>query len=142
MFRVMFAAAISAMCFATAASAETIYDDPGGEVPSYVRKYQTMRAAGERIVIDGPCRSACTLLIGIVPRDHVCVTPRAAFVFHAATYYNDTSREMVPSREGTQYVAGFYPTTIRAWIARHGGLTSKLIEMSGADLQKLYSPCR
>ena len=74
----------------------------GARFPSYVRKFQEMRASGERIVIDGPCLSACTLLTGLIPRDHVCVTSRAVLGFHAASYYDDASRSLVPTREGSR----------------------------------------
>jgi hypothetical protein len=57
----------------TASADVRIVNDPGGAVSSYLRAFHEMRATGERIVIDGPCLSACTLLTGIVPRDHVCV---------------------------------------------------------------------
>jgi hypothetical protein len=100
-----------------------------------------MRATGERIVIDGPCLSACTLLTGIVPRDHVCVTRRAVLGFHAASYYNDVSRSLVPTRAGTRLVMRLYPPEIRAWINQHGGLTPHLITMRGPDLAALYPSC-
>jgi hypothetical protein len=58
-----------------------IESDPGGEVSSYIEKFQDIRAAGEHVVIDGPCLSACTLLTGIVPPDHVCVTANAVLGF-------------------------------------------------------------
>jgi hypothetical protein len=45
-------------------------------------KFRELRATGERIIIDGPCLSACTLLTGIVPRNRV-------LGFHAASYYDD-----------------------------------------------------
>ncbi len=126
-----------------AASAEVrIANDPGGEVSSYVRKYQTMRSAGEHIVVDGPCLSACTLFTGIVPRDHVCVTERAALGFHAASYYDDVTRSLVPTREGTRVVMRLFSPQVRAWINRHGGLTPQIITMSGPDLAALYPRCR
>jgi hypothetical protein len=78
-----------------------IANDPGGEVSSYVLKFREVRATGERIIIDGPCLSACTLLTGILPRNRVCVTKRAALGFHAASYYDDVSRSLVPTRAGT-----------------------------------------
>ncbi len=90
-----------------------IVNDPGGEVSSYVQKFQEMRASGERVVIDGPCLSACTLLTGFVPRDHVCVTSRAVLGFHAASYYDDASRSLVPTREGSRLVMRLYPPEIR-----------------------------
>jgi len=119
-----------------------IVGDPGGEVTSYIRKFEAARASGEHIVIDGPCLSACTLLTGIVPRDHVCVTQRAVLGFHAASYYDDTSRELVPTREGSALVMRLYPAQIRAWIGRHGGLTPHLIQLRGHELTALYHPCQ
>lgn len=127
----------------SSASAEIrITQDPGGEVASYVRKYRALRDAGEHVVIDGPCLSACTLLTGIVPRDHVCVTSRAVLGFHAASYYDDVSRSLVPTREGSRVVMRLYPGQIRSWIERHGGLTPRLIEMRGRDLAAMYQTCQ
>ena len=126
-----------------AASADVrIVSDPGGEVSAFVRKYQAMRAAGEHIVVDGPCLSACTLFTGIVPRNHVCVTDRAELSFHAASYYNDTSRSLVPTRRGSMVVMRIYPPEIRAWINRHGGLTPQIITLRGPELAALYPTCR
>jgi len=126
----------------TAAAAEVrIVSDPGGEVASYIRRFEQVRETGERIVIDGPCLSACTLLTGIVPADHVCVTRRAVLGFHAASYYDDASRSLVPTREGSRLVMKLYPTPIRSWIVRHGGLTPHLIQLRGRELSELYQTC-
>ncbi|MGA7431501.1 MAG: hypothetical protein WBQ24_00955 [Xanthobacteraceae bacterium] len=118
-----------------------IVNDLGGEVSSYVEKFQEMRAAGDRVVIDGPCLSACTLLTGIIPRDKVCVTSRAALGFHAASYYDDASRSLVPTKEGSRVVMRLYPPAIKAWIGRHGGLTPTLMFMRGRELAALYPTC-
>jgi hypothetical protein len=119
-----------------------ITNDPGCEVSSYVQKFQQMRASGERIVIDGPCLSACTLLTGLVPRDHVCVTSRAVLGFHAASYYDDASQSLVPTREGSRVVMRLYPAEIRSWINRHGGLRPQLITLRGHELTALYHACQ
>ena len=133
----------SSIAAPSTASAEVrIFDDPGGEVFSYIRKFESVRTSGEHVVIDGPCLSACTLLTGIVPRDHVCVTQRAVLGFHAASYYDDASRELVPTREGSALVMRLYPAQIRAWIGHHGGLTPKLIQLRGHELTALYQPCQ
>lgn len=119
-----------------------ISGDPGGEVAAYVHKYQEIRDSGQRIVIDGPCLSACTLLTGIVPRNRVCVTRRAVLGFHAASYYDDSSRELVPTRAGSRLVMHMYPPEIRHWIERHGGLTPHMIRLSGSQLAAMYQTCR
>lgn len=134
-------AIISVLASSLAAADVRIVGDPGGEVASYLRKFQQIRASGERVVIDGPCLSACTLLTGIIPRDHICVTPRAVLGFHAASYYDDASRSLVPTRAGSRLVMDLYPPEIRGWIERHGGLTPRLIALRGRELAAFYSTC-
>jgi hypothetical protein len=133
---------MSGLTMGAAAADVRIVGDPGGEVSSYIEKFQQMRASGERVVIDGPCLSACTLLTGIVPRDHVCVTSRAVLGFHAASYYDDASRSLVPTREGSRLVMRFYPPEIRSWIDRHGGLRPQLIALRGRELAGFYRTCQ
>lgn len=67
-----------------AAPAERILDDSGGRIGSYLNRYEALRKSGQRVVIDGTCASACTLLLGLIPHDRICVTPRAVLAFHAA----------------------------------------------------------
>jgi hypothetical protein len=119
-----------------------VVNDPGGEVTSYLRRYHDMRASGERLVIDGPCLSACTLFTGLLPRNRVCVTKRAVLGFHAASYYDDVRRSLMPTRAGTRVVMRLYPPEIRSWIERHGGLTPRIIIMRGPELTALYGTCR
>jgi hypothetical protein len=126
----------------TASADVRIVNDPGGEISYYVLTFKKMRAAGERVVIDGPCLSACTLLTGIVPHDRVCVTKRAVLGFHAASYYNDVSRSLVPTRAGTRLLMRLYPHEIRSWIDRHGGLRPQLMFMRGRELAALYHTCQ
>ncbi len=119
-----------------------ITGDPGGEVAAYLHKYEEIRDSGQRVVIDGPCLSVCTLLTGIIPRNRVCVTRRAMLGFHAASYYDDSSRELVPTRSGSRLVMRLYPPEIRRWIERHGGLTPHIIQLRGRELKSLYQTCR
>ena len=137
------ASAVLCVLTTSLASAEVrISGDPGGEVSTYLQKYERVRESGQRVVIDGPCLSACTLLTGIVPRDHICVTQRAMLGFHAASYYDDASRSLVPTRAGSRLVMSYYPPQIRRWINRHGGLTPHLIELRGRELASMYRTCR
>jgi hypothetical protein len=137
------AGALASVLITCAASADVrIVSDPGGEVSAYILKFQEMRTAGEHVVIDGPCLSACTLLTGILLRNHVCVTSHAVLGFHAASYYDDASRSLVPTREGSRLVMSLYPREIRSWIGRHGGLRPQLITMRGRDLTAIYQTCQ
>src|SRR5215831_8364414 len=65
--------------------------DHGGLVDQYKYKYAMIRDRGERVIIDGICNSACTLVLGIVPLNRVCVTPRASLGFHQAYYDQATT---------------------------------------------------
>jgi hypothetical protein len=137
------AGALASALIAGAALADVrIVRDGGGEVSRYLRRYEAIRDSGERLVIDGPCLSACTLFTGLVPRDHVCVTRRAVLGFHAASYYDDARRSLVPTRAGTQLVLRLYPAEIRGWIDRHGGLTPQIKTLRGRELAALYNFCR
>jgi hypothetical protein len=118
-----------------------ITSDPGGEVSSYLRKFHQIRESGQRVVIDGPCLSACTLLTAMIPRDRICITSRAVLGFHAASYYDDASRTLVPTRAGSRLVMNLYPAEIRHWIERHGGLTPTLIQLRGRELASFYESC-
>jgi ClpP class serine protease len=70
---------------ASPASAEVrILASPGGEVGPFLDLFERVRASGEIVVIDGPCLSACTLVLSTVPNDRICVTRRAVLGFHAA----------------------------------------------------------
>ena len=132
-------ASVVACVMASAASADVrITSDPGGEVSSYLRKFHHIRDAGERVVIDGPCLSACTLLTAMIPKDHICITSRAVLGFIAASYYDDASRTLVPTRAGSRLMMNLYPPEIRHWIERHGGLTPTLIQLRGSELASFY----
>src|SRR5437588_8350900 len=61
-----------------------IANDTGGQIGPYLAKYRALKASGERVEIDGTCASACTMLLGIIPRNRICVTPQASLVFHSA----------------------------------------------------------
>ena len=117
--------------------------DHGGYVEQYKEKYQRIRKRGERVIIDGICNSACTLVFGIVPMNKVCVTPRASLGFHQAYYDKAFTFGMkVNSHEGTSELMSYYPQTIKSWISRNGGLTNDMKKIkNGAELWKIVDPC-
>jgi hypothetical protein len=69
---------------ASASAAVRVYEDNGGQIGNYLAKFKALRASGEQVIIDGTCASACTMLLGMIPRQRICVTPRAVLAFHAA----------------------------------------------------------
>jgi hypothetical protein len=127
---------------APAAADLRITKDLGGYIDQYKAKYARIRDAGERVVIDGTCNSACTLVLGIVPLDRVCATPRASLGFHQA-YYDKrwTAGVKVTSVVGTAELMAVYPPVVKRWIARQGGLTEQMKHLKDIDLWTIVDPC-
>jgi hypothetical protein len=126
---------------ATATATVRIADDRGGNIGEYWFRFTALRDAKEQIVIDGICSSACTMVLGIVPRDRICVTDNAMIGFHAA-YRPGFLGLRVVNEPATRTLMGIYPDAIRQWLARNGGLGSETIYLSGPELFALYRKCR
>ena len=135
-----FAAILLILSMSNAVSAVRITNDRGGHIGSYVIKYQRLASAGESVIIDGLCASACTILLSELPRDKICVTSRAMLGFHAAWNFGPNGRTF-PDPEATLMLYSTYPRPVRRWIARRGGLRSHIIFLSGKPLQAMYRPC-
>jgi hypothetical protein len=118
-----------------------ILASPGGQVGPFLDLFEKVRASGERVVIDGPCLSACTLVLSMVPRDRICVTRRAVLGFHAARSMDRRGR-MYAEPEASALVLQAYPSGVRNWIVHRGGLTSRLLLLRGRELTALYPSCR
>jgi hypothetical protein len=110
-----------------------ISEDRGGQIGRYLQAYAAVRSSGENVVVDGNCLSACTLLLGVVPRERICATQNARFGFHAA-WMPDHDGRPVTSPLGTQALWNIYPASVRRWINQHGGLSRKMIFLQGRDL--------
>jgi hypothetical protein len=112
----------------------------GGVVGDYLNFFEKVKKSGERVVIDGPCLSACTLVLSTIPRQRICVTSRAVLGFHAP-YLLDKSGRKYRSNQVTQAVNDAYPPAVRAWIKRKGGLHQDVILLKGRELNALYPHC-
>lgn len=121
-------------------AAVRIADDRGGRIGTYVDRYQTLRSSGETVMIDGLCASACTIVLGAVPPDRICVTNRANLGFHAAWDMGQDGRA-VTNPEATHMLYTMYPANVRRWIASRGGLTRHMIFLRGRQLATMYRPC-
>ena len=118
-----------------------IQSSAGGVAESYVALFLQLRKSGERVVIDGPCLSACTLVVSVIPRSRICVTSRAVLGFHAPLVHDVRSGKTFSSRDATRVVTAAYPPPVRAWIWRKGGLTKNFIYLRGSELAALYPRC-
>src|SRR5215469_10727509 len=100
--------------------------DHGGYVEEYKARYKHIRDSGDRVIIDGICNSACTLVFGIVPMNKICVTPRASFGFK------------VTSAEGTSDLISYYPAAVKDWILLNGAATTEMKKIkNGEELWKI-----
>jgi len=133
-----------ALFFAAIGPAEAevrILASPGGEVGPFIELFDQVRQSGERVVIDGPCLSACTLVLMTIPEERICVTRRAVLGFHAARSIDRRGR-IYAEPEASRAVEAAYPAPVRQWIARRGGLTSRLLLLRGRELAAIYPRCR
>jgi hypothetical protein len=115
-----------------------IRDDMGGPLGRYLRMFAAMRDSGERVMIDGNCFSACTLVTAIIPKERICITERAVFGFHAG--WVDRQKPVIYA-EGTRLLYELYPPAIRRWINNHGGLGPRTILLKGRELAAFYPLC-
>jgi hypothetical protein len=137
----LLAAVISALISLPAYAEVRILASPGGQVGPFLDLFERVRASGERVVIDGPCLSACTLVLSVVPDDRICVTRRAILGFHAARSIDRRGR-LYSEPEASALVLEAYPAPVRGWIRRRGGLTSRLLLLRGRELAAIYPSCR
>jgi hypothetical protein len=135
---------IAALALATALQSATaavrITDDQGGNIGEYWSRYTALRDAGEQIIIDGNCSSACTMVLGIIPHERICVTPNAVLGFHAAWRPGLFGIEII-NEPGTRTLMNLYPASVREWIVRNGGLGMTTLYLSGPELSAMYRQC-
>lgn len=140
MRRILLVTALSLLAASPAAAEVRIHSSPGGQIGKFAMLFAMVRESGERVVIDGPCLSACTLVLSLVPRSRICVTRRAVLGFHAAWRPGHDGRPLT-SASATRLMMDTYPQGVRNWIERNGGLTSRTLLLRGRALSALYRMC-
>jgi hypothetical protein len=138
---ILLATVLCALASPRAQAEVRITASSGGLVGPFLDLFERVRASGERVVIDGPCLSACTLVLSLVPSDRICVTRRAVLGFHAARSVDPLGR-MYAEPEASEIVLEAYPAAVQGWIRRRGGLTSHLLKLRGRELAAIYPSCR
>jgi hypothetical protein len=139
--KIFLAAVLGTLALPPARAEVRILASPGGQVGPFLDLFERVRASGERVVIDGPCLSACTLVLSVVPDNRICVTRRAILGFHAARSIDARGR-MYAEPEASELVLEAYPARVRGWILRRGGLSSHLLLLRGRELAAIYPSCR
>jgi hypothetical protein len=119
-----------------------VRDDIGGVISEYAAHWQDLAATGDEVDILGPCLSACTLVVGYIPKDRLCFGQNASLMFHAA-WIRETGQ---PSLWATQWMISKYPDDIRRWLALRGPPESMTIRqwwiLPASELWKMgYKRC-
>lgn len=107
-----------------------VSDNHGGSVPAYDSRWAAHAARGASVRVVGPCQSACTILLGHIPRNRICVTPAARFGFHTAN-----------RQASTDMLWNAYGSDIKSWINARGGLTPAFKWMGAPDTYRYFKKC-
>lgn len=117
----------------------TIQDDWGGDIDEFSKWYRRLLQSGTPVKIDGWCVSACTLVL-MLPKEQVCVTPRASFGFHLAA--NDRGK---PDPELTDMlIKRFYPDIVQLWLDTRRPITPRVMYMHSDQIVafQIFDECK
>ena len=137
----LIAATVAALTASSARATILITADRGGLLTDYAERFLSARATGEQVVIDGACLSACTLVVGMLPRDKVCATLQSGARVPRGLAADEEWRQGVNSPPASQMMMEVYPADLRNWIVRRGGLTTKMIFLQGRELAAIVPSC-
>jgi hypothetical protein len=82
----------------------------------------------------------CTMVLGAVPHDRICVSSHAILGFHAAWDFGVNGRA-ITNQEATQILYSMYPSAVKRWIVARGGLKPQMISLRGKRLMSMYRSC-
>jgi hypothetical protein len=107
---------------------------PGGSVVEFRLKGLAFAWRKVQVVVDGPCLSACTLLVDL-DRANVCLTTQAILGYHQS-FWDDPS--------GRHYSPLTYETPgLNAYLMSRGGEPKDdLMLMPFDQAQQFYHPCK
>lgn len=105
----------------------------GGNVLGFRLQGQELAARHTPVIVDGPCLSACTLLVDEA-RGDVCLTDRAVLGYH---------QSFAEGKEGRAYTPLDYKTPgLGAYLDHHGGEPKGVFLMVPfAEAKAFYQPC-
>ena len=92
----LLAAMLSLAAAGTSHAVVRIANDRGRQIGRYVDRYNQFRATGQTVMIDGLCASSCTIVLGSIPAEKICVTRNASLAFHAAWNFGAHGEAVTP----------------------------------------------
>ena len=105
----------------------------GGTISTFKAVVDHYNAAGERFRIDGECKSACTMFLGI---RNVCIEPSARLYFHAGHAIGDR-QHMLGAPTTAMMVQ--YNDALRSFVSSNGYLSKpEFSVITGSDLIKKF----
>jgi hypothetical protein len=116
-----------------------VRSNPGGDVAQFRAAAHEIKRTGTRVIIDGPCYSACAILADIARRN-VCVTKNAKFGFHQGYIVAQAQNS------GKYYLLGrFKPPhsrDVNSWVSKNGGYPKKGYRMmSSKSAGRIWKRC-
>jgi hypothetical protein len=138
----MKALAVALCLLVTPACANPVYtiaangSDFGGSTLRYISKYIAWADEKADVRIEGECDSSCTLVLGLVPLEHICATANAELGFHSAT------RDGVYSDAMTKIMWELYPERVIRLLTPLGlEVAQDHPNVVYIDAQKVVRPC-
>jgi hypothetical protein len=118
-----------------APSPVSIGSDRGGVVIQYGLRMLRWRQNGTRVRFSGSCQSACTLYLGLAPRQ-MCISSGASFGFHSPSGATGRGNSVAQA-----FMMRNYPAWVRAWIRSQGGLSGDIKTMRYSYASQFIAPC-
>lgn len=106
-----------------------IRNDMGGSMADYLARYSEMKVHASTIALDGECDSSCTLFLGFIPQQGVCITANAKLGFHRAN-----------RPEGTMVMLMNYPQVILMWLLAEG-MTEDIKYLPDEIMSAMFARC-
>jgi hypothetical protein len=138
LLRLALASICVTMLCASAYADYVIRQDPGGHPEYEWNRYESVKRTGERVVIDGECKSACTIVLSVIPLERICATSKASMHFHAVRYADTNAM----SNKWTAVLFSSYPPNVQSWVREHNALGSLEFKvLRGPELEAIVQRC-
>lgn len=113
-----------------------IEDDGGGIIDLYAAQGRLLAAGHDKLIVDGPCMSACTILVDL-DRANVCMTSRALLGYHQSSMIKNGVHVFGPM---------VYETPgLNAYLESRGGLptpdSGHMLLLNSVEAERFYKPC-